>query len=207
MVNAKRQQTPPLTQALWAALLLIGVGTALAGPLTQTAQASTRGRTPLHTRLNAGQPGGDIPDSAVYLRYSGRGFAIEYVEGWLQTTVTRGVIFGDKDSAVAVELRPPLRGNLTAYVQGTDMPRLAHAPGFRKEGLTHDSIGSYRALHLTYRGQSTPDAVTGKAVSVQIDRYYVQGPRTLAVLTLSTPLGVDNVDGFRRIAHSFRFRS
>jgi hypothetical protein len=62
------------------------------------------------------------------------------------------------------------------------------------------------ALRLSYRGRSAPDAVTGKTVALQIDRYYVNGAHALAVITLSTPLGVDNADAFRRIAHSFRFR-
>jgi len=105
-----------------------------------------------------------------------------------------------------VDLRPRLGGALSAYVQGTDLPQLARTPGFQRESLASDTVGGYRALRLTYRGQSAPDAVTGKTVVLQVDRYYVQGPRALSVITLATPTGVDNVDGFRRIAHSFRFR-
>ena len=60
-------------------------------------------------------------------------------------------------------------------------------------------------MRLSYRGRSAPDPVTGKVVALQVDRYYVSGPHALAVITLSTPLGVDNVDAFHRIAHSFRF--
>ncbi len=170
------------------------------------AQASTPVAATSRAAHVAATPGGDIPDSAVYLRYTGRGFSIEYVEGWLQTTVAHGVTFTDKDSSVAVDLRPRLGGALSAYVQGKDLPQLAHTPGFRREGLARDAVGGYPALRLTYRGQSAPDAVTGKTVVLQVDRYYVQGPRALAVITLATPTGVDNVDGFRRIAHSFRFR-
>ena len=154
----------------------------------------------------AGQPGGDIPDSAVYLRYVGQGFNIEYVEGWLQTAAPHGVTFNDKDSLVAVELRPHVAGALAAYVQKADLPRLARTPGFARGALTRDSVGGHAAMRLSFRDRSAADAVTGKTVVLQSDRYYVQGPRTLAVITLSTPLGVDNVDGFRRIAHSFRFR-
>ncbi len=154
----------------------------------------------------AGQPGGDIPDSAVYLRYVGRGFSIEYVEGWLQTAAARGVTFNDKDSLVAVELRPRVAGALAAYVQQVDLPRLARTAGFARGALTRDFVGGHAAMRLSFRDRSAADAVTGKTVALQSDRYYVQGSRALAVITLSTPLGVDNVDGFRRIAHSFRFR-
>jgi len=154
----------------------------------------------------AGQPGGDIPDSAVYLRYQGRVFGIEYVEGWLRTTTANGLTFHDKDSAVAVQVRPHVGGSLDAYVRTVDLPSLAHSPGFQRGALTHDTIGGYPALRLVYRGRSAPDDVTGKTTPVQADRYYVAGRRALAIITLSTPTGVDNVDGFRRIAHSFRFR-
>jgi len=192
--------------AAGAVLLPLGAATTLLWPLAGGAHAATTPRAPQLSRPAAGAPGGDIPDSAVYLRYTGRGFSVEYVEGWLQTTAAHGVTFGDKDSSVIVDLRPRLGGDLSAYVQGTDLSRLAHTPGFRREGMARDAVGGYRTVRLTYRGQSAPDAVTGKTVALQVDRYYVQGPRALAVLTLATPLGVDNADGFRRIAHSFRFR-
>jgi hypothetical protein len=45
--------------------------------------------------------------------------------------------------------------------------------------------------------------VTSKQVNLIVDRYYVKGPGYLATITLGTPVGVDNVDAFRRIAHSF----
>ncbi|MDQ2831695.1 MAG: hypothetical protein M3Y74_21940 [Chloroflexota bacterium] len=192
--------------AVGAVILPLGAAATLLWPLAGGAYAATAPRAPRMSLPAAGQPGGDIPDSAVYLRYTGRGFSVEYVEGWLQTAAAHGVTFSDKDSAVIVDLRPRLGGDLSAYVQRIDLSRLAHTPGFRREGLTRDSIGGYHALRLTYRGQSEPDAVTGKTVALQVDRYYVQGPHALAVMTLATPLGVDNADGFRRIAHSFRFR-
>ncbi len=192
--------------AVGAVMLPLGAATTLLWPHAGVVHAATTPRAPQLSWPAAGAPGGDIPDSAVYLRYTGCGFSVEYVEGWLQTVAAHGVTFGDKDSSVAVDLRPRLGGDLAAYVQGTDLSRLGHTPGFRREGMARDAVGGYRAVRLTYRGQSAPDAVTGKTVALQVDRYYVQGPRALAVLTLATPLGVDNADGFRRIAHSFRFR-
>jgi len=206
MDNARRWHGKRFYIAVGAVMFPLGAATTLLWPLNGAAHAAPAPRAAPLSRPAAGTPGGDIPDSAVYLRYTGRGFSVEYVEGWLQTTAAHGVTFGDKDSAVAVELRPRLSGDLSVYVQRTDLSRLAHTPGFRRGALTRDAVGGDRALRLTYRGQSAPDAVTGKTVALQVDRYYVQGPRALAVITLSTPLGVDNVDGFRRIAHSFRFR-
>jgi len=36
-----------------------------------------------------------------------------------------------------------------------------------------------------------------------VDRYYVPGPAGLAIVSLSTPDGVDNVDAFRQMIASF----
>jgi hypothetical protein len=52
---------------------------------------------------------------------------------------------------------------------------------------------------------SSPDAVTGKQVPLTVDRYYVPGAGGLAIVSLATPVGVDNVDAFRAMIASFRW--
>ncbi|GAC1437518.1 MAG: hypothetical protein NVSMB65_11830 [Chloroflexota bacterium] len=186
----------------WLGLALLVIPAAAAGA-AHPAYAAGLDRP---SRLAQGAPSrGDIADNAVYLRYHGHGFAVEYVEGWLRTAAPRGATFSDKDSRVVVDLRPRLKGSLAAYVQHVDLPRLMRATGFRRGTITNESVAGRRALRLTYAGRSAPDDVTGKTVALQVERYYVDGPRALGVITLSTPVGVDNVDAFRRIAHSFRF--
>ena len=49
-----------------------------------------------------------------------------------------------------------------------------------------------------------PDPVTGKQVPSTIDRFYLSGPG-LAIISLSTPDGVDNVDAFRQMITSFKW--
>lgn len=196
----------PVYAGLAVAGLLIA-GLVSVGPRVAGTAGAASPQASVQARFAAGGPGkGDVPDNAVYLRHNGRGFSIEYIEGWLQTTSAHGMVFNDKDSSVAVDLLGRLRGSLSTYVQRVDLPHLAHVAGFARGTLRRDSIASVAALRLTYRGRSAPDPVTGKVVTLQIDRYYVNGARALAIITLSTPLGVDNVDAFRRIAHSFRFR-
>src|SRR5437588_3726631 len=83
-----------------AGILLLGIALVVSLAATHPAAAALP-HASQHTRPAAGGPGGgDIPDSAIYLCYTGRGFSIEYVEGWLRTTSAHGVIFKDKDSAV-----------------------------------------------------------------------------------------------------------
>ncbi len=186
-------------------VLLSCAAVSVAAQTPPVAHAMTVGTSP-SSMPAIGRLNGDIPDSAVYLRYQGSGFSIEYVEGWLQTKAARSVAFTDKDSTVVANIQRRLSGDLHGYVQQTDLAHLARTPGFHRGSLTRDAIGGYPAMHLTYRSLSTPDVVTGKTVALQVDRYYINGAHGLALLTLSSPLGVDNVDGFRRIAHSFRFR-
>ena len=58
-------------------------------------------------------------------------------------------------------------------------------------------------MHLVFHQDSPPDSVTGKQVPQTVDRYYVSGPNGLAVVSLATPDGVDNVDAFRQMIESF----
>lgn len=58
----------------------------------------------------------------------------------------------------------------------------------------------------TLRRQSAPDPVTGKRVPLLVDVYEYEKGGKVAVLELSTPEGVDNVDAYRMISESFRWR-
>jgi len=59
---------------------------------------------------------------------------------------------------------------------------------------------------IELRRLGPPDPVTGKRPLLLIDRYvYAKGGR-YAVLDLATPKGVDNVDAYRLISNSFRWR-
>ena len=63
-----------------------------------------------------------------------------------------------------------------------------------------------RAVKVTFQRRSPADPVTGKRVMLMVDRYYVAGHGRLAVIDLGTPVGVDNVDAYRLISRSFRWR-
>lgn len=58
----------------------------------------------------------------------------------------------------------------------------------------------------SFTRQSAPDPVTGKRVPLLVDIYEYEKGGKVAVLELSTPEGVDNVDAYRMISESFRWR-
>jgi len=149
---------------------------------------------------------GDIADTANYLTYHGTGFSLQYVEGW---GILRGggqaVRISDKDSAEVVSIVPGKTG--VATLAGKDMTRFQHTlPQFHLLARRTVQLTPGAATYLQYRTLSAQDPVTGKRVPVVVDRYYVPGPGRQAIVSLSTPVGVDNVDAFRRISRSFRWK-
>jgi hypothetical protein len=121
---------------------------------------------------------GDIPDNQVFLVHTGPGYSVKYPEGWTKKGTGRNLTFSDKDNSIHLVVTT---GNPPVKVTG----------GRAK---------------IELRRLGPPDPVTGKRPLLLIDRYvYAKGGR-YAVLDLATPKGVDNVDAYRLISNSFRWR-
>ncbi len=168
----------------------------------QTATPTSTDRTA--TEPPGGTTSGDVPDNAVFLTYHGAGpvFSIQYVEGWQVTPRTDGVVIKDKDSSESVGIVGP-RTDVAGYISGVDLPALQARPGFALINQDSVKIGSSTYQHVAYHQLSPADSVTGKQVPQTADRYYVPGPNGLAIVSLATPDGVDNVDAFRQMIASF----
>jgi hypothetical protein len=66
--------------------------------------------------------------------------------------------------------------------------------------------GSARPGHRRILTRGAPDQVTGKRPQLIIDSYVYSKGGKVATLDLATPKGVDNVDAYRLISKSFRWR-
>jgi hypothetical protein len=147
--------------------------------------------------------GGDIPDNQVYLTYTGSGFTIKYPEGWVQAARPDGVTFQDKDNLITVTIAQAptpstssVRSNIQA-IKGASITTDAHAI----------SLPSGAAIAATYQVDGPADPVTGKRPRLSVDRYELAGSANRkAVIELGNRLGADNVDAYRLIAESFRWR-
>jgi len=196
---------------------LLAAGCVQAGPPTPpaTAVASAAPGTPAPAASpsgsqapepSGGTTAGDIPDNAVFLTFHGTSpaFSIQYVEGWQVTPQSGGVVIRDKDSSetVAIVAR---QADAAAYVASTDLPALRAQAGFGLIRQDTVKAGAATYIHVAFHVTSPPDAVTGKQVPLTIDRYYVPGSSGLAIVSLATPDGVDNVDAFRAMISSFRW--
>ncbi len=149
---------------------------------------------------------GDIPDNAVLLTFHGTSpaFSIQYVEGWQVAPQPGGVVIRDKDSSETVAFVAH-QADVAAYVASTDLPALQAQAGFGLIRQDTVKAGGASYIHVAFHVTSRPDAVTGKQVPLTVDRYYVPGSSDLAIVSLATPDGVDNVDAFRQLIASFRW--
>jgi hypothetical protein len=171
-------------------------------PQTTTASAPT-GPGALQAEANAAAAG-DIPDNQIFLAYhsSHTGYAIKYPEGWAQQGSGRTVVFRDKNNLVRIVVA---RGK--APNDASVRYALAHLSAVKVQVAPQPvDLPTGRAVKVVYSTVSAPNAVTGKRVTLIVDRYYLSHAGRTAVIDLGTPQGVDNVDAYRLMIESFRWR-
>jgi hypothetical protein len=64
----------------------------------------------------------------------------------------------------------------------------------------------HRAGKTSFKRRGAPNPVTGKRVTLVVDRYYKPKGGKTAVIDLAGAVGVDNVDAYKYVANSFRWR-
>jgi hypothetical protein len=132
-------------------------------------------------------------------------YSIKYPEGWTQQGAGGNVTFRDKNNLVHVVVargRAPSTSSVAAQL--TALKRSAPTLAFSAPRAMQ--IGSSPVVKATYTTRSAPNPVTGKRVTLIVDRYeFAKGGR-LAVVDLGTPKGVDNVDAYRLMIESFHWQ-
>jgi hypothetical protein len=178
------------------------VASSTQAPTTTTA-APTQGAGALQAEAQSAATG-DIPDNQAFvvLDDPGAGYRIKYPEGWAQSGGGKLVVIRDKNNIIRAVVRP---GALPTT--GAVNRELAALPGVHVESRpAARTLPSGPAVKVVYSTQSAPNAVTGKRVTLVVDRYYVAHNGKLAIVDLGTPQGVDNVDAYRLMIESFRWR-
>ena len=165
----------------------VATTTAAPPPMTTAPPATTAASpAPLAPEAQAAATG-DIPDNQVFLtfRNAAAGYSMKYPEGWAQQGSGAHVTIRDKNNIVRVVVSSGAKPSVPAAQQVT--------------------ISGSPALKSVYRTQSAPNTVTGKRVTLTVDRYYLWHNGKRAVVDLGTPVGVDNVDAYRLMIESFRW--
>lgn len=153
-------------------------------------------------------PAGDIPDTQVFVAYSPptSGFTVKVPEGWSRTSSGGATTFTDKLNSVRMELSPTEKTATVASVTRTVLPQLAKTvPGYAPGKVTTVTRTAGTAVKATYEATSKPDEVTGKTHRDAVERYEFTRGGKVAVLTLTGPVGADNVDPWKIVTDSFRW--
>jgi hypothetical protein len=211
-------RTVPLLFALAAAGLAAGCGGASHPAPAGSAYGSGATQGASTTGSGAGGPGalsadarsaatGDIPDNQVFLTFTERSapFSIKYPEGWTRSGAKVTVTFRDKNNLVRVLVRPGATPTTASVSSDLATLRRANATFTftAPHAVTLPAGGAIRARYTTV---TAPNPVTGRRVKLVVDRYELARGGRVAIVDLGTPVGVDNVDAYRMMIESFRWR-
>jgi hypothetical protein len=154
-------------------------------PTTGAAASTSTAPAPAPVSEAQSTAQGDIPDNQVFLTFKNAagGYSIKYPEGWARKGSGNGVTFQDKSNVVQITV-----GSGTLPKSGTQI-----------------TLPGGPAVKTTLTEPGPADPVTGKKVSLNVDRYVLAKNGKTATVDLASPPGVDNVDAYRMMIESFRW--
>ncbi|SEO45804.1 hypothetical protein [Actinacidiphila rubida] len=179
---------------------------ATASATSATADSPTSASAPPAAESN---PAGDIPDNQAYVAFSpaGGGFTVKVPEGWARTDAGAVTTFTDKLNRIRIEARSVGAAPTPSNVTATVVPQLRQAvANFTSPKVSAITREAGQAVLLTYRGDAAADPVTGKVVNDAFERYAFHQAGREVDLTLSGPVGADNVDPWRIVTDSLAWR-
>jgi hypothetical protein len=152
---------------------------------------------------------------------SAGGFEVKVPEGWARQTSSSSVFFSDKLNSIGATWFSASSAPTTSSARSKDVPELqrteraftlkdiiACAPSCSipyTTGTIADHLTT-NAVVIRYFSNSAPNSVTGKQYRLEVLRFeFFKSGREVA-LTLSGPVGSDNVDPWRLVSESFKWR-
>jgi hypothetical protein len=187
--GSSKQTAPPTTPATTGSTITAPQTASGPGALQAEAQSAATG---------------DIPDNQAFVRFADptAGYTMKYPEGWAQSGRAKQIFIRDKNNIIRVVVQSgplPSMSAVTAAVSALAGARIITQPQRVK-------LPSGPAVKVVYSTHSRPNPVTGKRVTLVVDRYYLAHAGKEATVDLGTPQGVDNVDAYRLMIDSFRWR-
>lgn len=201
--------------ALLVTVVACGQSSPKAGPSTTSGHAkshaasSAPGSNAPNPNAPETNPPGDIPDNQVFVPYTpaGGSFTISVPEGWARRTDGAVTVFSDKYNTARIEQTAAAKAPTVASAESNELPKMrASVSGYRPGVIQNVRRTAGPVLLITYTADSPRDAVTGRSVVDAVQRYEFWRGGTEVVVTLAAPRGSDNVDPWRRITDSFRWR-
>ncbi|MFI1916197.1 hypothetical protein [Nocardia sp. NPDC020380] len=198
--------------AIGAAMLAAATacGTGPSGPVSASGGSPSAGSTTAGSAAPEVNPQGDIPDSTVYVPYSYAAghFTVKVPQGWARSNQGAAVVFTDKLNSVRLEAAPATQAPTVESARATEVPAIQAAAGnIHVDGVTSVQRAGGTVVRISYSADSPPDAVTGKVVRDAVERYEYFHNGTEAIVTLSGPVGADNVDPWQTVSDSLGWAS
>jgi hypothetical protein len=197
---------------LAALLLAAGCGSSSSNTTSGTSSASAGGTSAPESGAALAADAksaatGDIPDSQNFLTLKAPRLRVSmiYPEGWTVQETASGASIRDKNNLVRIALSNG-PAPTTAGVQAQLAALKSSTPGLTTGTVQAIALKSGPAVKATYTTQSAPNPVTGKTVTLMVDRYSLSHGGRVAIVELGTPQGVDNVDAYKRMIGSFKWQ-
>ncbi len=171
-------------------------------PTTSAAPASSAPATEF-------SPPGDIPDTQVYVPYAvpGTNLQVSVPQGWARSSQHGVVTFTDKLNSVGTQVVSRPTAPTVASARHSELPALASSVSKYAAGsVTSVNRQSGHAVLITYQQDSAIDPVTGKVVRDAVERYEFWNAGHEAIITLSGPVNADNVDPWRTVTDSVKWK-
>jgi hypothetical protein len=152
-------------------------------------------------------PPGDIPDTQVFIAYaSPEGFTMQVPEGWARSDRPDGASFVDKLDGVVVSVAKTNASPTVERAKADYVPKLeAVERAVKVTAIKPVKLPAGPAIRILYTSNSEPNAVTGKQVRLENERYLYFKDGKLVTLELYAPKGADNVDQWQLMSQSFRW--
>jgi hypothetical protein len=181
-------------------------GSAATGGSTAPGAPSASAQAPLPPEDN---PPGDIPDNQAFVTYGSDSgsFQVRVPEGWGRTDGTGTVTFTDHLNTVQVNWRPAAAPPSVDRANAQDVPELQRTRlAFNLKKVSTATMPGGAAVLIQSQENSEPNVVTSKQYRLDVLRFLFSRNGQEAVLMLSSPAGADNVDPWKVVSESFRWR-
>jgi hypothetical protein len=172
---------------------------------TKSSESPVASESPVPVESN---PPGDIPDNTQFVSYQskGGGFTISVPEGWARATTKASVSFTDKLNTIAVSWAPAATAPTTASATSTEVPQLKKTErAFKLVGVSSTTFPAGKTVLIGFQENSAPNSVTGKQYRDDVLRYELFNNGQEVVLTLTSPVGSDNIDPWRIVTQSLKW--
>jgi hypothetical protein len=153
-------------------------------------------------------PAGDIPDTTIYVPYTSAAghVQVKVPEGWSRQTTGTSTTFTSNLNSVTLAWMPMSAAPTVASVRATAVPALQKSTlAFRLQDVRAVTLTGGPAIEIIYQVNSPANSVTGRQYRLVIEQFEFYKNGHGAALSLSSAVGSDNVDPWRKVSESFRW--